>query len=81
MKQENLFTKNLLGTTLDMPQIFKELGAPGISLPTSSPYNTFSRYFVNPQLEAGQRNTSSSNVTNENICKHQASWWKFRGSY
>ena len=53
--------------TINMPQIVEQLGTPGISLPTSSPYNTFGRYFVDPQLEAGQRNPSSTNVINENF--------------
>lgn len=56
--------------TLNMPEIVEQLGTPGISLPTSSPYNTFGRYFVNPQLEAGQRNSSGTNVIDENFCQH-----------
>ena len=58
-----MFAKN----TINMPEIIEQLGTPGISLPTSSPYNTFGRYFVNPQLEAGQRNPSGTNVINENF--------------
>lgn len=58
-----MFAKN----TINMPEIIEQFGTPGISLPTSSPYNTFGRYFVNPQLEAGQRNPSGTNVIDENF--------------
>ncbi len=54
-------------STINMPEIVEQLGTPGISLPTSSPYNAFGRYFVDPQLQAGERNTPSINVTNENF--------------
>lgn len=53
--------------TINMPQIVQNLGTPGMSLPTSSPYNSFGKYFIDPQLEAGQRNSSSIDVFNENI--------------
>jgi hypothetical protein len=50
-----------------MPSIVQQLGTPGMSLPTSSAYNTFGKYFINPELEAGQRNSPSTNVINENF--------------